>query len=687
MDIKAIAATTIPKWQGLYTTKKKGGATNDIIAEVIAAFKDSRGQLNKFAPHLKAATLRQTLKNVWTFWKFNIRYKVDPDGVQMVQEPRALWARKEGDCKSLSIAVMTTLDALGIKGNFRFASYGDNYSFPTHVYVVVLENGKEIPVDCVWTEFGTQKAYTKKWDYSMTDIMRISGIDEKNIGLFGSRRRRMILERMQRIRHERHAWYRQQRNFQSQYPGYQIQRWPGLGAEIPTAPTNYTAAVMYSPTAQPGQPGYYPAPPAYGQPGYNPAYPNAAAQPYQTPGIPRIYGIGELNIDPSDPHTTHAEHAIALDKQRAELAKMILSKRVVSGIGTLDDHHELDIEIAANHNALNDLRRERGIRGDIDITVGFLPGQTPDIGSIGRVRKAKNRVKKKRNNIFKRIGRGLKKGLSAPLRALIKTQLPKYGSYFLYTFITDEKLLAKAPSVVKDKRAKALKLKNFIVDKLQMPAANFDKAIRNGIMKQFSATPEEVLAKWIKESGFKVSGIGFVFAALLPAVKAAGSGLKNLLLKAGGAKLEDLKNNGPAIEDWGSVSEKDKDSFSEAVQKQPTNSLYNASHSGGDASDEESSGTTGEKHAVLDDEGNPMDGEDSAASSTTHGELSTPGNPKTLKSITLTGKKVLPLEDLNNMDAGGGAGSSSSSGNGKMVLGLLALAAVAGAAMKRKKKN
>lgn len=148
----------------------KDGNTRDIVREVLQTYADSRNQLKMFAPKLKGKTLLETCSNIWHFWKEEVAYKIDPDGVQWIKTPSAFWDSKFGDCKSFSIAVAASLHALDIKGAFRFVSFGANTTTPTHVYVVVKEGDKEIIIDCVWTKFNSQKPYAAKWDYNFSSI-------------------------------------------------------------------------------------------------------------------------------------------------------------------------------------------------------------------------------------------------------------------------------------------------------------------------------------------------------------------------------------------------------------------------------------------------------------------------------------------------------------------------------------
>ena len=178
MNLTKIANRLIPPPKHTKTLRYADGVTRDIIKEVLDTYKQSIGMLDAFAPYLKGSTVEQTCKNIYSFWKSNIRYKVDPDGVQWAKTPAAVWHSKFCDCKSFSIAIATCLQALGIAFKIRFASYGSNTTVPTHVYVVALHQGKQIIIDCVWHRFNSQKQFTKNWDYMSTKIYRIAGFED-----------------------------------------------------------------------------------------------------------------------------------------------------------------------------------------------------------------------------------------------------------------------------------------------------------------------------------------------------------------------------------------------------------------------------------------------------------------------------------------------------------------------------
>jgi hypothetical protein len=507
MTILQLADKYIPASNGKKVLTKEG-KTEDIVAEVITAFKDSRQQLLQFAPHLQAASLQQTLYNIWSFWKFNIKYKVDPPGKQYIKEPQSLWATKRGDCKSLSLAVMSTLDNLGIKAAFRFTSYYGNDSFPTHVYVVVKDGDNIIPVDCVWTHFGTEKPFTKNWDYNMTSIYRLSGFD----GQPKARQARSLGMRPRR-----------------------------------------------------GKRGIMPK-------------------------------RGVLHIPMDNPHITPSVCDALLKKQRLELEQKIHAG--INGIGTTYDK-AYEMQIAGLHNALS------GVMGWPRVSIaGFTEAIHPDnrnehaisgIGCIHMQREAETvaAIEGFFGKIFKGIGKGIKKigkaigkgvkavgkgiakvakgiknlaqkALTGGARKAIMDQLPQVAPLFLYTFITDPKILAKLPPQVAAKLQKANYYKKLITGKLMMSESNFTGAVRNGIMLKFNSSPEDLLALWIKQTNFQV---GFLEMAM----GLAGGLLKKILGDVGDNLGTDAETFAPAPEDWGVVPDPAKLDMAMQVQQQAAN--------------------------------------------------------------------------------------------------------------------
>lgn len=460
MTIEQVAKKKIPAALNLKVLTKDNGVTKDIIKEVLACFKSSKDQLENFAPFLKGKNIQETCSNIWHFWKKNIRYKVDEDGVQWVKTPAAFFSSGFGDCKSFSVAVACTLYCLGIKSKFRFTSYAGNKTQPTHVYVVATdEQGKEIFIDCVWTAFNAQKPFTKNWDYNnMTKIFRLSGIDEEVA--------------------------------------------------------------------------YYPA---------------------------KKYSIGELNIDPNDPGTTEAELSIALDLQKLELDQK--ANRAKHKIGSPYDN-AYQVQIEGHKAALHQIGLFRSKKKRLAIAIKKNKGKKGvNKRQAKLLRKAGIAVTKVKDGLLKRIGKGITKVLKTPIRLLAKSKLPKSAPFFLYLYITDPKVIAAMPQIVRQKRDKALYYKDVMVKKLQMKESNFNKIIQNGIQSSFGQPAEQVIAKWMADAHFK---IGFLSAIL----SEAGGMLKGLLGQMGENFANDVEQFSPAPEDWGVITADPSTAENMAAQQQ-----------------------------------------------------------------------------------------------------------------------
>lgn len=174
-QLKQVADQTIPPAQNKFIQIKKRYSTGDIVNEVLECYRQSSWQVKALAPYLKGDNVKDTCKNIWNFLKENVKYKIDPEDVQWVKEPAKVWQDKRCDCKSYSIFIASLLKGLDIKGCFRFVSY-DKDPNPTHVYVVVRNQGEDIIIDDVMPAFNRQKPYESKKDYSMTGLYRVSGL-------------------------------------------------------------------------------------------------------------------------------------------------------------------------------------------------------------------------------------------------------------------------------------------------------------------------------------------------------------------------------------------------------------------------------------------------------------------------------------------------------------------------------
>lgn len=175
MNYVSDADRLIPAADHKSSLKYKAGDTGNIMQVVLDCYRKKNGQLKRFAPTLHGRNVYETCSNIWHFVKENIRYKEDPPGQQWVKEPARVWADKVCDCKSYSIFIASALRHNGINGFFRFVSFSDSIE-PTHVYIVVPDNGRLIKIDCVLPRFDTEKPFEHNYDYPMTRIYSLSGI-------------------------------------------------------------------------------------------------------------------------------------------------------------------------------------------------------------------------------------------------------------------------------------------------------------------------------------------------------------------------------------------------------------------------------------------------------------------------------------------------------------------------------
>jgi uncharacterized membrane protein YgcG len=186
-SLRNIAGKTIQR-QGIYKVIKTKYNTEDIMAAIMAADKHAAQYVKDFAPHVKGQTTLKTCRNIWDFLKNCISYKEDATNWQVIKAPSQLWHDGVGDCKSFSIFTAAILKSLNINYKYRFTGYvsslpGHNAAVPTHVYVVATdENGREIIIDGVWTEFNAEKKYNIKYD--RMPLVYMAGTN--NIGSIGS---------------------------------------------------------------------------------------------------------------------------------------------------------------------------------------------------------------------------------------------------------------------------------------------------------------------------------------------------------------------------------------------------------------------------------------------------------------------------------------------------------------------
>jgi hypothetical protein len=172
----------IPKPDWVEEVHHKKGNTQDIINVLVNAAKYNQYQaareMKNVARELSDETHYRTLKNVWTFVKSNITYKVDNPGKEEIKNPAYLFHYGKGDCKSFSLMIAGILmNYKDISFSFRFTSYTPDSDY-SHVYIVARIPGynRDIILDATHTDFDDEVPYYKKKDYPMTEISHLHGV-------------------------------------------------------------------------------------------------------------------------------------------------------------------------------------------------------------------------------------------------------------------------------------------------------------------------------------------------------------------------------------------------------------------------------------------------------------------------------------------------------------------------------
>ena len=172
----------LPPYKKKLVLSYPNAITGDIIDTLNNCFPQAKKDVLLFAEQFRATNDYETAFNVWKFVRENIKYKRDPDGIQVIQHPPALIRRGlktngGGDCKSMSLCISSILSALNVKNvQLRYVSFKPDF-VPTHVYTIFEYNNRIVPVDSVLTKFDYEKPFTYKKDYKM-NVYQLSGVSD-----------------------------------------------------------------------------------------------------------------------------------------------------------------------------------------------------------------------------------------------------------------------------------------------------------------------------------------------------------------------------------------------------------------------------------------------------------------------------------------------------------------------------
>lgn len=169
--------------------------TKDLTTAIAASHKENLKYAKIIAPYFKGSNNYQTGKNIWQFLKTQVPYKVEPGSSQTTKTlPRMLndAARNIGsDCKHYAVFSGSILQELNIPFTYRLAGYVSNT--PQHIYVVIKDGQREIPLDAVVGYYDYEKKPKALYDMA---LYKLSGTETNFSGFddLGREYKRMGIE-------------------------------------------------------------------------------------------------------------------------------------------------------------------------------------------------------------------------------------------------------------------------------------------------------------------------------------------------------------------------------------------------------------------------------------------------------------------------------------------------------------
>lgn len=152
---------------GVHHLTNANGNTNDIMDTVVYADTQLGNSCSELVKQLAVYNDPvATCYNIWRFWKQNVKYIEDPEGVQLIKSPAYMYSVGDtlgADCKSLSVGVAACLKQLGIPYAYRFITQDANNPFH-HVYIVAYTTAGNVLIDCVIDYFNRENKYVRKRD-------------------------------------------------------------------------------------------------------------------------------------------------------------------------------------------------------------------------------------------------------------------------------------------------------------------------------------------------------------------------------------------------------------------------------------------------------------------------------------------------------------------------------------------
>jgi len=490
-NLTTIANRLIPSFTGKNVIEHQNGNTNDIISTINKNHAAAVKELKAFALAIPGNTDFEKCRNLWYFLFTNVRYQLDPYGVQLIKKPNALWHDKNGDCKSFAIFISACLENLNIPYNYKYVSFSPVNKDVTHVYVEAFPGGVLTFMDVPLRKFNQQKQpfynhiiITHKQMSEIHSVGNIGQTYEKIID-FGPKDISQISEG------EAELWLAKDR---LQTEREIIAGIAGIGRIGKIEKYNDAIDVI-----------------------------NDA-----------LGSIGRINDSELEKEYQYIAYQSALGRfSNAEV------------IGSIEDNEgKYDFRVGAMQQRADERAKWRAA----GLVVPAEIGQT-------KLSKFLTRTAKKATTVAKKVVTAAEQVVTFAPRLIIKgileVTLPKAAPFFLYLFLTDQQT-AVAPAKIKAKRNKAKDIANFIVDGIGMKRPHFMEIIRNGIMKEAKKSPEALIAEQMKAKK-TVSGIGFVITATVVSLVISIIEAIQKLTKKKPASTPSASDT-PTAEDWQDLS-------------------------------------------------------------------------------------------------------------------------------------
>ena len=166
----------LPVAEGDDKTIRRNANVTHTVGFIPKVVQETLNQTKGIAGRLKGNSVYETCANIWHFVYQHINYKKDKEGFEQIRSPARSWRdRFNGvDCDCYSTFISSILTNLGIPHVLRITKYHrDQFQ---HIYPVVVDDLKQITIDCVTDKFDYEVPYSEKKDYPM-DLQYLNGFD------------------------------------------------------------------------------------------------------------------------------------------------------------------------------------------------------------------------------------------------------------------------------------------------------------------------------------------------------------------------------------------------------------------------------------------------------------------------------------------------------------------------------